>query len=161
MINVVQILCMTLIILMVHNGKIGTLIGSELVEIVKSRYRTSTNPQLWALGGLSSGGWGAFNIGLRHLNNFTILFSHSGYFTDNSGSENSPQQFIKQLSLDDRKKLRVYLDAGKNDPNLLASTQAFHETLNQLGIANVFYAFPGGHGLSGSRCRLELLPQTP
>ncbi|WP_236738853.1 hypothetical protein [Chroogloeocystis siderophila] len=41
----------------------------------------------------SIGGWGAFNIGLRHLNNFT---------------------------------------------------------LNRLGIANVFYTFPGGHGLSGA-----------
>jgi enterochelin esterase-like enzyme len=38
------------------NGKIGTLIGSELVEIVKSRYRTLDSPQFWAIGGLSSGG---------------------------------------------------------------------------------------------------------
>ncbi|MBW4593235.1 MAG: esterase family protein [Brasilonema angustatum HA4187-MV1] len=131
------------------NGKVGTLIGSELVQVVKSRYRTLENPKFWALGGLSSGGWGAFNIGLRYLKNFNILFSHSGYFTDNSGSQNSPQQIVQQLSPQERQELRVYLDAGEHDSNLLASTQTFHETLDKLGIENVFYAFPGGHGLSG------------
>ncbi|MBD2452740.1 esterase family protein [Nostoc sp. FACHB-87] len=132
------------------NGKIGTLIGAELVQVVKSRYRTLENPEFWALGGLSSGGWGAFNIGLRYLNNFNILFSHSGYFTDSSGAQNSPLQIVQQLSTADRKRLRIYLDAGLNDQNFLASTKIFHQTLNNLDIANVFYAFPGGHGLSGA-----------
>jgi len=132
------------------NGKVGTLIGLELVTVVKSNYRTLEKPQFWALGGLSSGGWGAFNIGLRYLNNFNILFSHSGYFTDDSGSQNSPQQIVQKLSFNDRTRLRVYLDAGKSDRELLASTKTFHETLTKLGISHVFYAFPGGHGLSGA-----------
>ncbi|BAY39929.1 putative esterase [Nostoc sp. NIES-2111] len=132
------------------NGKIGTLIGSELVQEVKSRYRTLEAPQFWALGGLSSGGWGALNIGLRYLNNFNIFFSHSGYFTDNSGLQNSPQKIVQKLSPEDRKRLRIYLDAGVNDTDFLASTKAFHQTLNQLGIANVFNSFPNGHGLSGA-----------
>ncbi|OUL26697.1 esterase [Nostoc sp. 106C] len=132
------------------NGKVGTWIGSELVKVVKSQYRTLDDPHFWAIGGVSSGGWGAFNIGLRYLNNFNIFFSHSGYFTDKSGPQNSPQQIVQQLSIQDRKRLRVYLDAGLSDTNLLSSTKAFHETLNKLGIANVFSAFPGGHGLSGA-----------
>ena len=132
------------------NGKVGTLIGLELVKVVKSRYRTLEKPQFWALGGLSSGGWGAFNIGLRYLKNFNILFSHSGYFTDDSGSQNSPQEIVQKLSFNDKKRLRVYLDAGKSDRDLLASTKTFDETLSKLGISHVFYAFPGGHGLSGA-----------
>lgn len=132
------------------NGNVGTLIGAELVQVVKSRYRTLESPKFWALGGLSSGGWGALNIGLRYLNNFNIFFSHSGYFTDNSGPQNSPQKIVQQLSVADRKRIHIYLDAGLNDTNLLASTTAFHQMLNQLGIANVFYSFPGGHGLSGA-----------
>lgn len=134
------------------NGKVGTLIGSELVEVVKSRYRTLESPEFWAMGGLSSGGWGAFNIGLRHLNNFNILFSHIGYFTDQSGPQNSPQEIVKQLPPEQRKRLRAYMDSGKDDlegPELLQSTQQFHETLNELGIENQFNIFPGGHGLSG------------
>ncbi len=131
------------------HGKVATLIGSELVQQVKSHYRTLEQPQFWALGGLSSGGWGAFNIGLRYVNNFNILFSHSGYFTDNSGPQNSPQQIVKNLPQKQKEELRVYLDAGEHDPELLASTKTFHETLDKLGIKNVFYMFPGGHGLSG------------
>jgi enterochelin esterase-like enzyme len=132
------------------NGKVATLIGSELVQVVRLRYRTLEDPKFWALGGLSSGGWGALNIGLRYLENFSILFSHSGYFTDDSGPQNSPQNIVQQLSSLQKQQLRVYLDAGRNDKNLLASTKAFAETLNKLGIKNVFYVFPGGHGLSGS-----------
>lgn len=111
------------------NGKVGTLIGSELPQVVKSRYRTLESPQLWAMGGLSSGAWGAFNIGLRHLNNFNILFSQIGYFTDESGSQNSPEEIVKHLSVQQRKRLRIYLDAGKDDlmtKEFLNSTRQFH-----------------------------------
>jgi enterochelin esterase-like enzyme len=134
------------------NGNVGTLIGSELVGIVKSRYRTLEGPQFWAMGGLSSGGWGALNIGLRHLDRFNIFFSQIGYFTDSSGPKNSPQVFIRKIPPAQRKRLRIYLDAGLNDltgPQMLNSTRQFHKTLNELGVENVFYAFPGGHGLSG------------
>ncbi|MEJ1937860.1 alpha/beta hydrolase-fold protein, partial [Nostoc sp. NIES-2111] len=60
------------------NGNVSTAVGNELVQVVKSRYRTLPNPDFWAIGGLSSGGWGAVNVGLRNFNNFSILFSHSG-----------------------------------------------------------------------------------
>ena len=132
------------------NGKVGTLIGSELVQVIKSRYRTLASPQFWAIGGLSSGGWGALNIGLRHLDRFNVFFSHSGYFTDRSGVQNSPQSFVNQIPKAERSHLHIYLDSGKNDTEFLASTQQFHQTLNRLGIPNVFYVFPGGHGLSGA-----------
>jgi enterochelin esterase-like enzyme len=131
------------------NGNVGTLIGSELVSVVKSRYRTLNNPQFWAMGGLSSGGWGAFNIGLQHLDNFSVLFSHLGYFTADSGAANSPQNFVSQLPKEQLKNLKAYMDAGKADPDFLASTQQFHQTLNKLGVKNVLYIFPGGHGISG------------
>lgn len=132
------------------NGNIGTLIGSELVQVIKSRYRTLESPQFWAMGGQSSGGWGAFNIGLRHLNNYHIFFSSSGYFTDASGAANSPQVFIKQIPPQQRQRIRAYLDAGENDREFLASTQQFHQLLNQLGVSNEFHQFPGGHGIVGS-----------
>jgi enterochelin esterase-like enzyme len=134
------------------NGKVGTLIGSELVQVVKSRYRTFESPQFWAMGGLSSGGWGAVNIGLRHVDNFNILFSHIGYFTDQSGPENSPLAFVRKLPVEQRKQLRIYIDVGKDDlagKEFLESSQKFHETLDELNIENQFNIFPGGHGMSG------------
>lgn len=131
------------------NGKVGTMIGSELVQVVKSCYRTLESPQFWAIGGLSSGGWGAVNIGLHHLDNFNVLFSHGGYYTDSSGPGNSPDDLVQHLPVQERRRLRVYLDVGQGDPRFLASTEQFHQTLDSLGIANEFHVFPGGHGLSG------------
>lgn len=134
------------------NGKVGTLIGSELVQVLKSRYRTLESPQFWAIGGLSSGGWGAVNIGLHHRNNFNTMFSQIGYFTDQSGPENSPQNLVKKIPVKERKLLHIYMDAGKDDlmgKEFLDSSQKFHETLDELGIHNEFHAFPGGHGLQG------------
>ena len=131
------------------NGKISTLIGSELVRVIQARYRTRSDAGSWALGGFSSGGWGALNIGLRHLDHFGTLFSHDGYFIDASGPANSPNLFIHTLSADQLKGLRVYLDVGRSDPNFLASTQQFAATLKQLGISHVINVFRGGHGLSG------------
>ncbi len=134
------------------NGNVSTLIGSELVTVLKSRYRTLNDPRFWAMGGLSSGGWGALNIGLRHLDNFNVFFSQIGYFTDSSGPQNSPQIFVQDIPVEQRKNIRIYLDAGLNDlagNEFLNSSRQFHEKLNSLGIKNVFYTFPGGHGLSG------------
>lgn len=45
------------------NGKVGTLIGAELVQWVKTHYRTLTAPQFWAIGGISSGGWALSILG--------------------------------------------------------------------------------------------------
>jgi enterochelin esterase-like enzyme len=132
------------------NGNVGTLIGSELPQVISSRYRTLNDPRFWAIGGVSSGGWGAYNIGLRHLNHFHIFFSHSGYFTDSSGSKNSPNHFIQEIPTAQLPMIRAYLDAGQSDPDLLASTQQFYQTLKHLGVAHEFHAFPGGHGVTGA-----------
>jgi enterochelin esterase-like enzyme len=134
------------------NGNVGTLIGSELPKVLKQNYRTWQSPRLWAIGGLSSGGWGALNIGLRHLGQFNVFFSQIGYFTDKSGPQNSPNTFIRELPLETLQHVRIYIDAGKDDvmdATFLNSSREFHETLNELKIKNVFHAFPGGHGLSG------------
>ena len=132
------------------NGRVGTLIGQELVAVVKHRYRARHEPGQWALGGFSSGGWGALNIGLRHPATFQTLFSHDGYFVDASGPANSPNQFISRMSKAQLAPLRIYLDVGRSDHNFLRSTEQFHATLDRLRVANTMHVFPGGHGLSGA-----------
>lgn len=132
-----------------ENGKVATLIGVDLVKEIESHYRTQIEPQFWAMGGLSSGAWGAFNIGLRYLNEFHIFFSHTGYFKDTSGDQNSPLLFIDQIPDEERQHLRIYLDAGEADNKYLEATQEFHQTLDRLDIKNEFRVFPGGHGIVG------------
>lgn len=127
------------------NGNVSTAIGEELVSVVQQRYRTLNDPRLWAIGGLSSGGWGAVNIGLHHSNHFSVMFSHSGYFEDKSGPQNSPMQLIRVIPAPLRQQFRIYLDAGYGDGHYLTETQKFHRVLAQLQVVNEFHAFPGSH----------------
>lgn len=133
-----------------ENGPVMRSIGDELVGVVKSRYRTWEEPSFWALGGLSSGGWGALNIGLRHLHHFSVLFSHSGYFKDPSGPQNSPLDIVEQVPPELRPKFHVYLDAGEGDGRFLDESKQLHQALDRLQIANRFNEFPGGHGIVGA-----------
>ncbi|MEH1871562.1 alpha/beta hydrolase [Nostoc sp.] len=127
------------------NGKVSTAVGDELVKVVQSRYRTLNNPDFWAMGGLSSGGWGAMNVGLHNLDRFSILFSHSGYFHDKSGPINSPISYIKTIPLPSQKKLRIYLDSGISDIEEINEAQNFSQVLNKLKVYNLFRQFPGSH----------------
>jgi enterochelin esterase-like enzyme len=127
------------------NGNVSTAIGQELVDVVRQRYRTLPNPDFWAIGGLSSGGWGAINVGLHHTQQFSVLFSHSGYFEDKSGPENSPMAFIKTLPGSTLQHLHIYLDVGNLDHRFLQQTQEFHQVLNQLQVNNTCNIFPGSH----------------
>lgn len=139
------------------NGNVDTAIGEELVQEVQRRYRTLPPPAFWAIGGLSSGGWGALNIGLHHPEHFSIMFSHSGYFCyplsfcrdkkyeKKLDPHNSPISYVKKLSPKDRAKVRIYLDAGKGDGEFLEHTKYFNDVLNKSKVSNVFHEFPGGH----------------
>ncbi len=131
------------------HGRVLTAIGDELVQVIRHRYRTKANPQFWAMGGLSSGGWGALNIGLHFPHTFSVLFSHSGYFTDKSGPQNSPMTFVNSVPPSTRKNIHIYLDAGEGDGKYLDQSRQFHQVLTSLGVLNVFNEFPGGHGLFG------------
>jgi enterochelin esterase-like enzyme len=127
------------------NGKVATAVGYELVKVVQSRYRTLPTPDFWAMGGLSSGGWGAMNVGLHNLQNFSILFSHSGYFKDKSGPENSPITYIKYLPPQAKKRLRIYIDSGASDTEEIDDAREFSEILSQEKVYNLFRHFPGSH----------------
>ncbi|MEH2310891.1 MAG: alpha/beta hydrolase-fold protein [Nostoc sp.] len=127
------------------NGKVSTAVGDELVKVVQNRYQTLTNPDFWAIGGLSSGGWGAINVGLHNPAHFSILFSHSGYFQDKSGPINSPITYIKTIPPQAKKRLRIYLDSGKSDIEEIDQAEQFAKVLNELKIYNLFREFPGSH----------------
>jgi enterochelin esterase-like enzyme len=78
------------------------------------------------------------------------LFSHSGYFKDASGANNSPAVYISKLPEETLNRLRIYLDAGQEEERFLKESRQFHQVLEQLNVSHVFNQFPGGHGLMGS-----------
>ncbi|AGY57575.1 alpha/beta hydrolase [Gloeobacter kilaueensis] len=134
------------------NGRVLSAIGSELVQLIDQRYRTIPDPRLRAIGGLSSGGWGAFNIGLHYPTTFSVLFSHSGYFHYSGSGDrsiNSPALFVDQLSPAKLLPLAFYLDAGRQDGEFLSETKQFARQLARMQLNVTFHAYPGGHGLVG------------
>ena len=67
-------------------SNVGTFIWRDLVTWVDGHYRTVASRDGRILAGASSGGYGAVNLGLQHPDEFSSLFSFSGYFqADDSG----------------------------------------------------------------------------
>jgi enterochelin esterase-like enzyme len=56
-----------------------TFVARDLVGAIDDRYRTIARGRGRAIGGLSEGGYGAFNIALHHPGEFRVVESWSGY----------------------------------------------------------------------------------
>lgn len=130
----------------------------ELIPFVDNNYRTTKSRTNRAIGGISSGGYGALYLGLKHSDLFSYLFSHSGYVTNNepvmnrlvkniSGNRGkySPLFFVEKIKVQDP--MFIYFDIGKNDDkNFIEDNNAFNERLNNLHVSHFFKISEGWHG---------------
>src|SRR5919204_1398824 len=57
------------------------LIAHDVVRYIDAHYRTLADRQARAIAGISEGGYGAMNLGLKHVAEFGTIVSISGYFT--------------------------------------------------------------------------------
>jgi putative tributyrin esterase len=134
-------------------------ISHDLTACIDYRFHTVAKRTGRALIGVSAGGYGAMNIGLRNLRTFAAVESWSGYFvaTDPSGTHvlklPSPQAqqaaavpkgvwLAKQLS---RWPALVAFYVGRSDQRFLSMNQAFDGALRKHDIAHVFRTYAGGH----------------
>jgi enterochelin esterase-like enzyme len=137
-------------------------IANDLTHCIDSRFRTIASRRGRALIGVSAGGYGTFNIGLRHLGTFGALESWSGYFaaTDPSG--------LVQLDLGSTKanrrarvprgrRLQRRLSAqrtfigfyvGNQDTTFLNPNILLNQTLSAHHVPHAFAVYPGGHSTS-------------
>jgi enterochelin esterase-like enzyme len=126
----------------------------DLIPAIDARYRTIPLREARAIGGLSSGAYGAVNITLHHPDTFSVAFSISGYFhwektydgTDIWGSDearrlNSPQDTVQPLTLP----LHIDVIEGLDEGAGVDDTHAFDAKLTQAGIDHETHFFPGGH----------------
>jgi enterochelin esterase-like enzyme len=134
-------------------------LARDLVGCIDTRYRTIAGRGGRALVGLSAGGYGAFNIGLRELSVFGAVESWSGYFaaTDpagtavlNLGSADADAAAAVPTNAQLAAELGRYPSyiafyVGAQDARFLQDNQTFNATLNAGGIAHTFAVYPGGH----------------
>jgi enterochelin esterase-like enzyme len=145
-------------------------IASDLTHCIDSRLRTIPNRSGRALVGLSAGGFGAFNIGLRNLATFGAVESWSGYFaaTDPSGLHvldfGSPPA-NRQARVPPGRHLATKLAlaptfiafyVGRQDSRFLSANVELDQDLTQHHIPHLFRTFPGGH--SGTLWRSQAGP---
>jgi len=133
-----------------------TFVARDLVQAVDARYRTIPSPQARAIGGLSEGGYGAFNIALHNPGVFGVVESWSGYaLADNIPSifgrrpallaYNSPMQYLPRVATTLRRRHTYFwFYIGSSDP-LLSQNRAFAAELARLGIDHHFFVVSGGH----------------
>ncbi|MGI8506590.1 MAG: alpha/beta hydrolase [Solirubrobacteraceae bacterium] len=134
-------------------------ISRDLPHCIDQRFRTIRSRFGRALVGLSAGGYGAFNIGLRNLSTFGAVESWSGYFaaTDPSGDHilnlgsskaNSDARVPSGSGLAGALKTWPALIAfyvGAQDSRFLAMNKLYDAALTQSGVAHVFRIYSGGH----------------
>ena len=134
-------------------------ISHDLTGCIDARFHTIANRYGRALMGLSAGGYGAFNVGLRNLREFAAVESWSGYFaaTDPTGyhilSLGSPQA-QRAATVPTGAALRAHLASwptligfyvGNQDTRFLGMNQQYDASLRKSGIAHTFAVYPGGH----------------
>lgn len=98
-----------------HGGfQAEQLITHDLVRYIDTHYRTIADRRARAIAGISEGGYGAVNLGLKHVDVFGTIVSISGYFTADPAEvfigndpwghnwvlmrANSPMDYVSRLS---------------------------------------------------------------
>jgi enterochelin esterase-like enzyme len=129
----------------------------ELVPLIDRRFQSIPSREGRALLGLSSGGFAALNLGVRHPDLFAVLAAHSGYFWAASDSRsvravlgtdrtawaaNSPAEHL--AALPPALRPHIYLNVGRSDP-MRAESETFARQLQQLGIDFALHETKGTH----------------
>jgi len=137
-----------------------TALATELPAWVDGHFRTIPSRRGRAIVGLSAGGYGAFLIGLHHLDEFGAIESWSGYFhpTDPTGthpldtgsSAGNARASAHALLPSVHAALRVHptfvgFYVGAGDARFARENTVLNTELTQAGIPHVFRIYRGGH----------------
>lgn len=134
-------------------------ISQDLTTCVDARFHTIPGRDGRALVGLSAGGYGAMNIGLRNLRQFGAVQSWSGYFvaTNPAGTEvlnlgSQPANAAATVprgrplkSLLQSLPTQIAFYVGLQDTRFLTMNRQYDAALRRTGISHTFRTYPGGH----------------
>ena len=133
--------------------KTQTYLVKDVVDYVDANYRTIPDRTARALGGLSTGGYCAINLALRHQDAFSGMVSHSGYdrpdqnlYTGDlfggdhkEAAANTPGLYLPTIPL--IRPLGVYLDVGMGDNGSRIESMDMARTFEKRGVAVSFHDF--------------------
>lgn len=138
-----------------NNGpQYGIYLAQDVVREIDTHFRTVTDAQYRAVGGLSMGGDGALQLALNYPEVFKIAGAHSptlprpGFAPDFYGDRAYYDRFdpiaLAQTRPDVAQSLLLWVDVGTDDPRLV-NAEEFHHLLLGLGVAHEWRTFPGEH----------------
>jgi enterochelin esterase family protein len=122
----------------------GDVVLHDLITAVDTQFRTESGRALRALAGLSMGGLQTYQIGLAHLDTFAYLGAFSAPVVWKpdidpkslfGGVFNDPGALNGKLAL-------LWIGGGTAETFYPAIRQ-FHETLDRIGVHNVFFESAG------------------
>ena len=133
--------------------KVQTYLVRDVVDYVDANYRTIADRKARVIGGLSTGGYCAINLTLRHQDVFSGAVSHSGYdrpdenlYTGdlfggdrNEERANIPGQYLPTIPI--TQPLGVYLDVGMGDNGSRTESAAMARVFEQRGVPVAFHDF--------------------
>jgi enterochelin esterase-like enzyme len=134
-------------------------ISRDLPACIDSRFHTIAGRYGRALVGLSAGGYGAMNIGLRDLDQFAAVQSWSGYFvaTNPAGTKvldlgsaqaNAAATVPRGPELKSRVQslpTQIAFYVGLQDDRFLTMNRQYDAALRQARIGHIFHTYQGGH----------------
>lgn len=121
-------------------------------------YRVSDNPDLRAIGGISSGGICAFTVAWERPDSFRKVLSHVGSFTNIRGGH----VYHALIRKTDPKPLRIFLQEGSNDLDNLHGNWplANQQMAASLKFAKYDYKFEYGDGGHNGKHGGAILPDS-
>jgi enterochelin esterase-like enzyme len=145
-------------------------ISDDLTACIDARFHTIAGRNGRALVGLSAGGYGAMNIGLRNLQRFGAVQSWSGYFvaTNPAGTkvlDLGSTQANAAATVPRGRPLKSSLQSlpteiafyvGLQDTRFLTMNRQYNSSLSRTGIGHIFHTYPGGHSAALWRSQAPL-----
>ncbi|HEY5814715.1 MAG TPA: alpha/beta hydrolase-fold protein [Solirubrobacterales bacterium] len=132
----------------------GTYVMREVIPVVVERF--GIDPRRIAIGGISMGGFGAYDLGLKHPGRFCAVGGHSaalwfeagetapGAFDDVADFERNDVVRIVQEDPDAFGDTRIWNDYGSEDP-FRVYNEGFVDALEAGGTDVSAHSWPGGH----------------
>jgi enterochelin esterase family protein len=115
----------------------------ELIPMIDSTYRTSTNREQRAMAGLSMGSMQTLQVTLKHLDKFAWIGAMSGPPRQGFDVKTSYDGILGDAEAFNSKVKLFWLGAGTAEEQIYTNTAAMHGALDQAGIKNRFYASSG------------------